>query len=207
MPRARGAADRGVSRSPGDVHPPGSSRSLRRHRRLPPRSHDRRHLRRGRARSRRLRCRARGEQHRGRGQRHPRPPHRLRGDPLRRDLSGDRAAAPLARRRPRRGQAGALAPSRPGAMPRLAGRQPAGGADGGDDVHRGRRRGGRGRSDGRRHRRRARGQPLWRAHLEGAHRGQPAQRHALPCDRRAGDRGRRRPAGDGTERARQDVER
>src|SRR5207237_1010883 len=53
---------------------------------------------------------------------------------------------------------------------------------------------------------RAAGHPLWCAHLAGTDRGQPAQRHALPRDRRAGDRGRRRPAGDGTERTRQDVD-
>ena len=167
---------------------------------LPARAHDRRDLRRGRARPRRVRRGAGGELDRRRGQRHARPADRLRRARSRGELTLDIAQHLLSRA----GELGEvkrvlLAPAGARPVPRLARRAPAGGGDRGDAVHRRRRPSGRADDATRgRHRLRdgRRGSTACRssgARIED----NPAELHALP---------RHRPPARRAHRARQDLD-
>ncbi len=97
LPRVGRTTDRRLSGTAGHVHAPGRARPLRRRRRLPPVAHDRRDLRRRRARARAVRRGPGRELHRRRRERHPRPAGAHRAADLRRADAGDRPAAALAR--------------------------------------------------------------------------------------------------------------
>ena len=139
---------------------------------------------------RRVRRGAGGELDRGRRQRHARPAHRLRRPDQRRADARHRAASPLPRAGPARGQERAARTRRRSPSAGMARHAPARRRRRGDAVHDGGGRAGEGRSDGGGDRLRDGRAPLRRADAPRAHRGQPVELHAVPRDRAPA---RRRP--------------